>query len=183
MSLPLSPYLSQISTKLFEVLTSLQGIKISIHICNLREVTLLLFGTINFTTKDQSQLVWTGFFGLWTDWDRSLRVRLRSLNIWNGLDRLRLPVASFWGEKTGLNWTWKHYQQMSQLATENFQNLCNRNQWSGLLQLGSVRFWSFFQSSELDLWTLDGHVWGSLEHEGRPKKQEIAVFCLECSHC
>ena len=43
---------------------------------------------------------------------------------------------------------------MLQLATEKIQNLCNRNRWSGLLQLGSVRFRSFFQSSELDLWTL-----------------------------
>ena len=61
MSLPFSPYLSQILTKLLETLTSLQRIKISIHICNLHEVILLLFGTINFTTKDRSQLVWTGF--------------------------------------------------------------------------------------------------------------------------
>ena len=34
----------------------------SIHICNLREVILLLFGTINFTTKNWLQLVWTSFF-------------------------------------------------------------------------------------------------------------------------
>ena len=61
MSLPFSPYLSQILTKLLETLTSLQGIKISIQI-NLREVKLLLFGTINFTTKNQLQPVWTGFF-------------------------------------------------------------------------------------------------------------------------
>ena len=46
------------------------------------------------------------------------------------------------------------FRQTSQLATEKNQNLCNRNQWSGLLQLGSVRFRSFFQSSELDLRTL-----------------------------
>ena len=38
-------------------------------------------------------------------------VWLRSLNIWNSLDWLRLPVASFWGKKTGLNWTWKHKHQ------------------------------------------------------------------------
>ena len=67
MSLPFLPYLSQILTKLLETLTSLQGIKISIHLCNLCEVILVLFGTINFTTKKQLQLVWTGFFGLWTD--------------------------------------------------------------------------------------------------------------------
>ena len=62
MSLPFSPYLSQILTKLLETLTSLQRIKIYIHICNLHEVILLLFGTINFTTKNRSQPVWTGFF-------------------------------------------------------------------------------------------------------------------------
>ena len=53
---------SQILTKLLETLTSLQGVKISIHICNLCEVILVLFGTINFTTKNRSQPVWTGFF-------------------------------------------------------------------------------------------------------------------------
>ena len=62
MSLLFSPYLSQILTKLLETLTSIQGIKISIDICSLREVILLLFGTINFTTKNRSQPVWTGFF-------------------------------------------------------------------------------------------------------------------------
>ena len=62
MSLPFSPYLSHILTKLLETFTSLQGITISIHICNLCEVILLLFGTINFTTKNWSQLVWTRFF-------------------------------------------------------------------------------------------------------------------------
>ena len=62
MSLPFSPYLSQILTELLETLTSLQRIKISIHICNLHKVILLSFGTINFTTKKRSQPVWTGFF-------------------------------------------------------------------------------------------------------------------------
>ena len=62
MSLLISPYLSQILTKSLETLTSLQGIKISIHICNLREVIWLLFGTINFTTKNRLQLIWTSFF-------------------------------------------------------------------------------------------------------------------------
>ena len=61
MFLPFSPYLSQILTKLLETLTSLQIIKKAIHICNLNEVILLLSGTINFTTKNRSQLVWTGF--------------------------------------------------------------------------------------------------------------------------
>ena len=57
-----SPYLSQILTELLETLTSLQRMKISIHICNLNEVILLLFCTVNFTTKNRSQPVWTGFF-------------------------------------------------------------------------------------------------------------------------
>ena len=48
--------------ELLETLTDLQGIKIFIHICNLCEVILFLSGTINFTTKDQLQLVWTSFF-------------------------------------------------------------------------------------------------------------------------
>ena len=51
MSLPFSPYLSQALTKLLETLTILQGIKLSIHLCNLPEVILPLFGTINFTTQ------------------------------------------------------------------------------------------------------------------------------------
>ena len=64
------------------------------------------------------------------------------------------------GRKTGCNrsrpifFGFSIFRQTSQLATKKIQNLCNRNQWSGLLQLGSVRFWSFFQSSELDLQTL-----------------------------
>ena len=78
MSLLFSPYLSQILTKLLEALISLQGITISIYVCNACEVILFLFGTINFTTKDRSQPVWTGFFRIV---DRSLRVQLRSLNI------------------------------------------------------------------------------------------------------
>ena len=62
MSLPFSPYLNQTLTELLETLTSLQRTKISIHVCNLYEVILLLFGTINFTTKNRLQLVWTSFF-------------------------------------------------------------------------------------------------------------------------
>ena len=61
MSLPFSPYLSQMLTKLLETLISLQGIKVSIYVFNARELILCLFGTINFTTKDQLP-VWTGFF-------------------------------------------------------------------------------------------------------------------------
>ena len=56
------------------------------------------------------------------------------------LDRFFFGFSIFW--------------QTLQLATEKIQNLCNRNWWSGLFQLGSVWFWSFFQSSELDLRTL-----------------------------
>ena len=69
-------------------------------------------------------------------------------------------VKHMTGRKTGCNrsrpvfFGFLIFQQTSQLATEKIQNLCNRNQWSGLLQLGSVRFRSFFQSSKLDLRTL-----------------------------
>ena len=57
-----SPYLSQILMELLKFLISLQRIKISIYVCNVREVIIFLFDTINFTTKDQLQPVWTGFF-------------------------------------------------------------------------------------------------------------------------
>ena len=66
------------------------------------------------------------------------------------------------GRKTGFNrsrpvfFGFSIFWQTSQLATEKIQNFCNRNRWSGLLRLGSVRFRSFFQSSELDLRTLGG---------------------------
>ena len=64
------------------------------------------------------------------------------------------------GPKTGWNrsrqvfFGFLIFRQRLQLGTEKIPNLCNRNRWSGLLQLGSVRFPSFFQSSELDLRTL-----------------------------
>jgi len=45
--------------ELLKFLISLQRIKISI---NVHEVIIFLFGTINFTTKDRSQPVWTGLF-------------------------------------------------------------------------------------------------------------------------
>ena len=69
-------------------------------------------------------------------------------------------VQHMTGRKTGCNrsrpvsFGFSIFRQTSQLATEKIRSLCNRNRWSGLLQLGSVRFRSFFQSSELDLWTL-----------------------------
>ena len=69
-------------------------------------------------------------------------------------------VQHMTGQKTGCNrsrWVFFGFlifRQTSHLATEKIQNLCNRNRSSGLLQLGSVRFRSFFQSSELDLRTL-----------------------------
>ena len=62
MSFLFLPYLSQFLTKLLEVLISLQMIAIFIYVCNAHKVILFLFGTINFTTKDRSQLVWTCFF-------------------------------------------------------------------------------------------------------------------------
>ena len=110
MSLPFSPYPSQILTKLLETLTSLQRIKISIHICNLCEVTLFLFSTINFTTKNRLQLVWTGFF----------RVVDRLGLVFKGL--IAVPEYLKWSrlvavasclvlkKKTELKWTQKHHQ-------------------------------------------------------------------------
>src|ERR1700761_5535269 len=68
------------------------------------------------------------------------------------------------GRKTGCNrsrpvfFGFSIFRQTSQLATEKIQNLGNRNRWSGLLRLGSVRFRSFFQSSELDLRTLSARL-------------------------
>ena len=108
MSLPFLPYLRQILTKLLEALTSLQGIKISIHICNLCGVILFLFGTINFTTKDWSQLVWTSFFCVV---DRLGPVFKGPVAVPEYLKWSRLvAVASCLGlrKKTGLNWTQKH---------------------------------------------------------------------------
>jgi hypothetical protein len=70
MSFPFSPYLSQMLMELLKFLIRLQRIKISIYVCNVREVIFKLSGMINFTIKDQLQLVWTGFFFfffvLWT---------------------------------------------------------------------------------------------------------------------
>ena len=105
MSLPFLPYLSQILTKLLETLTSLQEIKIYIHICNLHEVTLFSFGPINFTTKDRSQLVWTGFLRIV---DRLGPVFEGLVAVPEYLKQSRLvAVASFLvlRKKTGLNWT------------------------------------------------------------------------------
>ena len=48
--------------ELLKFLISLQRIKISIYVCNVHEVIIFLFGTINFTTKDWLQLVWIGLF-------------------------------------------------------------------------------------------------------------------------
>ena len=62
--------------------------------------------------------------------------------------------SNTWWDERPVFFGFSIFWQTSQLATEKIQNLCNRNRWSGLLQLGSVRFRSFFQSSELDLQTL-----------------------------
>ena len=59
---------------------------------------------------------------------------------WNQFRLVFFSLSIFW--------------QTLQLATENFQNQCNCNWWSSLLKLGSIQLWSFFWSSELDLWTL-----------------------------
>ena len=67
MSFLFSPYLSQIVMELLNFLISLQRIEISIYLSNVCEVIYFLYGTINFTTKDWSQPVWTGFFCI-VDW-------------------------------------------------------------------------------------------------------------------
>ena len=105
MSLPFSPYLSQILPKLLETLTSPQRIEISIHLCNLHEVILLLSGTINFTKKDRSQLVWTGFFPVV---DRLGPVFKGPVAVPKYLKQSRpVVVASclVLRKKTGCNWT------------------------------------------------------------------------------
>ena len=98
------------------------------------------------------------------------------------------------GRKTGCNrsrpvfFGFSIFRQTSQLATEKNQNLCNRNWWSGLFQLGSVRFRSFFQSSELDLRTLyiylliESHEISELSHKNynvcvTPAKYILWVKC------
>jgi hypothetical protein len=57
MSFPFLPYLSQILTELLKLLITLQRIKISIYVRNVREVIFKIFGTVNFTIKDQLQPV------------------------------------------------------------------------------------------------------------------------------
>ena len=85
------------------------------------------------------------------------------------------PVA------TSLDWfsfSFSIFQQTLQLATEKIQNLCNRNRWSGLLQLGSVQFRSFFQSSELDLWTLiPQKEWEECQRELRDSISKVGWVC------
>ena len=102
MSLLFSPYPGQILTKLLKTLTSLQGIKIYIHICNLREVILLLFGTINFTTKNWLQLVWTGFSRVV---DRLGPVFKGQVGVPEYLKRSRPAVVASCLVLRGKNWT------------------------------------------------------------------------------
>ena len=81
------------------------------------------------------------------------RPTIRGKCVWVGSNTLQdeRPVATSLDRFSFGFWI---FQQILQLATKKFQNLCNCNWWSGLLQLGSVRFRSFFQSSEPDLQTL-----------------------------
>ena len=105
MSLLFLPYLSQILTKLLETLITLQRIKISICVCNACEIILVLFDTINFTTKAQSQLVLTGFFHIV---DRLGPVFKGPVAVPEYLSQFRpVVVASclILEKKTGLNWT------------------------------------------------------------------------------
>ena len=108
MSLLFLPYLSQVLIKLLETSISLQGIKISNYVCNAHEVILFLFGTINFTTKDWLQPVWTSFFCVV---DRLGPVFKSLVTVPEYLKWSR-PVAVatclVLRKKTGLNWTQKH---------------------------------------------------------------------------
>ena len=106
MSLPFLPYLSQILTKVLETLMNIQGIKISTYVCNAFELILVSFCTINFTIKDQLQLVWTSFFCIVDQ----LRLVFKGPVVvpeylkWSG----PVVVASclvLREKKTGLNWT------------------------------------------------------------------------------
>ena len=69
-------------------------------------------------------------------------------------------VQHITGWKTSCNWSrpvfsvLQFFNKHHNWQPQKNQNLCNHNWWSGLLQLGSVQLWSFFQSSKLDLWTL-----------------------------
>ena len=94
--------------KLLEVLISLQIIKISIYVCNAHEVILFLFDTINFTTKDWLQLVWTGFFRVV---DRLGPVFKGPVAVPEYLKQSRLVVVAscfVLERKTRLNWTLNH---------------------------------------------------------------------------
>ena len=81
------------------------------------------------------------------------RPTIRGKCVWVSSNTLRDERPVFFG--------FSIFRQTSQLATEKIQNLCNHNRWSGLLQLGSVWFRSFFQFNELDLRTL-GITWISV---------------------
>ena len=109
MSILFLPYLSQILTEVLETLISLQVTKMSINVCNACEVILFLFGTINSTTKDQSQLVWTGFFHI-VDWLGPVFKGPVVVPKYPNQSRL-VAVASclVLEKKTGLDLTWKHY--------------------------------------------------------------------------
>ena len=107
MSLPFSPYLTQILTTLLKSLITLQGIKISIYVCNSCEVILFLSGTINFTTTDRLQLVWTSFFSC-CGLIRTGFMGQVAVPEWISPDQLQLPVFEKKKKKTSLNWTQKH---------------------------------------------------------------------------
>ena len=79
-----------------------------INVCNAREVILVLFDTINLTTKDWSQPVWTSSF---CTVDQLGSVFQSQVVVPEYLNRFRLvAVASclILEKKTRLNWTQKH---------------------------------------------------------------------------
>ena len=98
-----------------------------------------------------------------------------------------------WRDERPVFFGFSIFWQTSQLATEKIQNLCNHNRWSGLLRLGSVQFRSFFQSSELDLRTLQGHIQAScrtfevmwfpsmiVQLRHGPLRQKVTSWMLTC---
>ena len=88
--------------KLLETLISLLRVKISIYVCKACEIILVLSGTINFTTKDQLQLVWTGFF--WVV-DRLGLVFKGPVAVPEYLKQSRLVAVASFLILRGKNWT------------------------------------------------------------------------------
>ena len=88
--------------------------------------------------------------------------------------------SNTWRDERPVFFGFSIFRQTSQLATEKIQNLCNRNWWSSLLQLGSVRLRSFFQSSELDLRTVVASTLWALVHVVETLLLTMLRACCGC---